>query len=116
MFRLFITIIGFIGSNANAIPLKCASTNNQKCKIRPDITNINSNELFFYPYSVLENKSSGSCNDINDRCAELCVPNVVKNTSLNVFNLMSRTNETCYVSWHDPWAYKCKLDASGCNN
>ena len=114
--RLFSTIIGFIGSNGKAIPLKCVSTNNQKCKTRPDITNINSNEPFFYPFFYLENKCSGSCNDINDRYAESCVPNVVKNTSLSLFNLMSRTNETCYVSWYEPCACKCRLDASGCNN
>ena len=37
----------------------------QECKIRPAIMSINSNEPLFYPYSVLVNKLSGSCNDIN---------------------------------------------------
>ena len=30
--------------------------NNQECKIRPQIVNINSNEPLFYPYSVKMNK------------------------------------------------------------
>ena len=35
--------------------------NNQECKVRPEIININSNEPSFYPYSVKISKCSGSC-------------------------------------------------------
>ena len=52
--------------------------NNQECKIRPKIINYNSNEPSFYPYSIEINKCSGSCNNINDPYAKLCVPDVVK--------------------------------------
>ena len=47
------------------VTLKYVSMSDQECKIRPAIMSINSNEPFFYPYSVLVNKLSGSCNDIN---------------------------------------------------
>ena len=87
----------------------------QKCKVRPAIMNINSNEPVFYPYSVLVNKCNGSCNDINDPYSQLCVFDVVKNISAKVFNLMSRTNETRYVSWHETGGCKCRLDAIVCN-
>ena len=40
-----------------------------------------------------KNKCSGSCNTINDPYAKLCVPDVVKNVNVKVFNLMSRTND-----------------------
>ena len=46
--------------------LKCVSMNNQECKVRSEIININSNEPSFYPYSVKISKCSSSCNDIND--------------------------------------------------
>ena len=59
--------------------LKCVLMNNQECKIRPEIININSNEPSFYPYSILVNKCSGSCDNINDPYAKLCIPDVVKN-------------------------------------
>ena len=39
--------------------------NNQECKVRSVIMNINSNQYLFYPYSILVNKCSRSCNDIN---------------------------------------------------
>ena len=58
--------------------LKWVSVNNQECKIRPEIINYNSNEPSFYPYSIEINKCSGSCNNINDPYAKLCVPDVVK--------------------------------------
>ena len=34
------------------------------------------------------------CNNINDPYAKLCVPDVIKNINVKVFNLISRTNET----------------------
>ena len=40
--------------------LKCASMNNQECKISMEIIIFNSDEPSFYPYSILANKFSGS--------------------------------------------------------
>ena len=56
--------------------LKCVSMNNQECKIIPEIININSNEPLFYPYSIKIEKCSGSCNNINDAYAKICVSDV----------------------------------------
>ena len=36
----------------NANPLKCVSMNNQECKVRSEIININGNEPLFHRYSV----------------------------------------------------------------
>ena len=54
--------------------LKSVSMNNQECKIRSGIIGIKSHEPSFYPHSIC----SGSCNNINDPSATLCVPDVVK--------------------------------------
>ena len=67
--------------------------NNQKCKVRPELISITSNEPSSYPYSVKTSKCSGSCNNINDPYAKLCVPDVSKNMNVKVLNLISRTNE-----------------------
>ena len=74
--------------------LECVSMNKQECKIRTKIIGINNNETLFWPYSIEVNKCSGSCNNINDLYAKLCVPDVVKNINAKVFNLIPRTNET----------------------
>ena len=80
--------------------LKCVSMNNQKCKVRPEIIDININEPLFYHYIVKIRKCCDGCNNINDPYAKLCVPNVVKNINFKVFNLMSKTNETRHIKWH----------------
>ena len=90
--------------------------NNQACKVRPEIVNFNSNEPVFYPFSIKTSKYSGNCNNINDPYAKICVPDAVKVLNVKVFNLMSRTNETRHIEWHETCKYKCRLDASVCNN
>ena len=90
--------------------------NNQECKIRPEIVNVNSDETAFFPFSIKTSKCSGSCNNMNDPFAKLCVPDVVKNINLKVFNLISRTNETRHIKFHETCKYKCRLDASIGNN
>ena len=71
--------------------------NNQGCKVRPQIVNVNSDAPVFFPFSIKTSKCSGSCNNINDPYAKTCVPNVVKNVNVEAFNLMSRTNETRHI-------------------
>ena len=46
----------------------------------------------------------------------MCVPDVVRNINIKVFNLMSRTNETKYIEWHETCKCKRRRDASFCNN
>ena len=67
---------------------------NQEWRVRPEIINVNSNEPMFYPFSIKTSKRSGSCNNINNPYAKICVPDVIKDLNVKVFNLMSRTNET----------------------
>ena len=50
----------------NANSLNCISMKNQECKTKPEIVNINSNNLVFYPFSIKISKCSGNCNNIND--------------------------------------------------
>ena len=94
----------------------CISMNNQECKVRPEIIYVNSDEPAFHPFSIKTSKCSGSCNNINNPYAKMCVPDVVKNLNVKVFNLMSRTTETRHVKWHETCKCKCRLDASVCNN
>ena len=105
MFRFvkqtFVSAMMFFGCNVSSVnSSKCISMNNQECKIRPEIININSNEPLFYPYSIKVNNCSGSCNSINDPYAKFCALDIVKNMNVKVFNLMSRTNEKRHMKWH----------------
>ena len=53
--KCFFTAMTFFNlSNVNS--LECVSMNNQECKIRPEIINLNTNEPLFYPYSIKINR------------------------------------------------------------
>ena len=92
------------------------SMNNQACKARPEIINVNSNNPAFYPFSIKTSKCSENCNNINDPYAKVCVPDVIKNLNVKVFNLMSRTIETGHIRWHETCKCICRLDAIVCHN
>ena len=123
MYKMFVVIkkvihIGslFLSSLVSTTPLSCISMNNQACKVRPEIINVNSNEPVFYPFIIKTSICSGSCSNINDPYAKICVSDSVKDLNVRVFNLMSRTNETRHIKWHETCKCKCRLDASVCNN
>ena len=103
MFFLGLTVLSnFVNANSlNAIQLNCFSMKNQECKTRPQIVNINSNNSIFYPFSIKISKCSGNCNNINNPYAKMCVPDVMKDLNVKVFNLMSRTNKTRFIEWHE---------------
>ena len=83
--------------------------NNQECKVRPKIVNFNGDDPLFFPYSVKTSKCSRNCNNINSPLAKLCVPDVARNLNVKVFNLVSGTNETRLIEWHDTCKCKCRL-------
>ena len=115
--QIFVSTMMFFGCNLSSVnPLECVSMNNQECKVRPEIVNVNSNEPLFYPFSIKTSKCSGSCNNINDPYAKLCVPDAVKNLNIKICNRMSRTNERRHIKWHETCKCQCRLDASFCNN
>ena len=103
-------------NSLNAIPLSCISMNNQESKVRPQTVNANGDGSVFFPYSVKTSNYGGSCNNINNPCAELCVSDVVKNLNVKLSNLVSRTNETRLIQWHETCKCKCRSQHSVCNN
>ena len=87
----------FLSSLVSTTSLNCISMKNQECKVRQEIINVNSNEPVFYSFSIKTSECSGSSNNINDPYAKICVPDVIKDLNVKVFNLMSRTNETRHI-------------------
>ena len=104
--KVFFIGLTILSSFTSVNSLSCISMNNQPCKTRPEIINVNSNNPIFYPFSIKTIKFSGNCNNIN----------VVKDLNVKVFNLMWRTNETRHTKWHETCKCICRLDAFVCNN
>ena len=57
--------------------------------------------LCLFSFRIEASKCSGSCNNINYLYAKICVPDLVKNLNVKVFNLISRTNETRQIEWYE---------------
>ena len=85
---------------------------------RPKILDVNEGvgEALFYPYNVLVNKCTGSCNTLDNPISKICVPNVIKNVNIKVYNFLMMLNETRNVLWHGSCKCVCKLNSSVCNN
>ena len=106
----------FFSSLSSVNSLECISMNNQECKVRPEIVDVSTNNPIFYPFSIMTNKCSGNCNNITDPYARICFPDVVKNLNVKVFNLISLTNETRHIEWHNTCKCMCRFDGIICNN
>ena len=90
---------------------------NQECKTRPQVVNVDSNNPIFYPFSIKTSKCSSNCDNVNNLYAKICVPDVIKDLNVKVFGLMSRTNEARHIEWHETYKCKCRLeDTIVCNN
>ena len=99
LINLLISLFGIIKTKA----LECVSVVNQKCMPRPKILDVNESvgEALFYPYNVLVNKCSRSCDKLDNPMAKLCVPGIVKRVNMQVYNFLMSLNETHNVLWHE---------------
>ena len=114
--QIFISTLMHFGSLSNVNSLECISVKNEERGVRPEIISINNNNRIFYPFSIKTNKCSCNCNNINDPYARICVPNIIKNLNVKVFNLISLTNETRHIKWHKNCKCICRLDGIISNN
>ena len=114
--KLVTTVITFFNLFLGANYLECISMNNQNCRARPKLIDINNNEPVFYPYSIKLNKCNGGCNNINNPYAKLYIPDIVKKVNVKVFNLMSRINKTRQILWHKTCKCVCRLSVAVCNS
>ena len=96
---MFFTGVVFLLTLTVINSLNYISINNQECKKGPQIVNVNGGDPVLFPFSIETSKCSGSCNNINNSLAKLCVPDVVKNFNVEVFNLVSGINETRRREW-----------------
>ena len=75
---MLFVVLTILPNFKNASSLSSISMSNRECKARHEIVNVNSNNPVFYPFSIKTSKCSGSCNNINDPCATICIPDIIK--------------------------------------
>ena len=98
--------------------LECVSVVNKKCMSRPKILNVNEGigEALFYPHNVLVNKCSGSCDTLDNPMSKICVPKIIENVNMKVYNFLMRLNETRNILWHESCKCVCRLNSSVYNS
>ena len=70
---------------------------------RSKILNVNEgiDEALFYPYNVLVNKCSESCDSLDNPMSKIYVPKIIKNVNMKVYNFLMRLNKTRNILWHE---------------
>ena len=54
--KVFLTGLTILSSFTSVNSLSCISMNNQECKVRPQIVNVNSDAPVFFPFSIQTGK------------------------------------------------------------
>ena len=81
-------------SFSRSLLTKCVSLNNEPCMNRPTFIYLNPVELNYHLLMISLYKCSGSCNAIDDLSTKICLPRETKRVNVEVFNMITRTNET----------------------
>ena len=71
MFGIFIALLCF----SKSLAAKYLFLNGEPCKVRPNVIDMNPNELKYYPFMISLNKCTGSCNVLSPK---MCVPKETK--------------------------------------
>ena len=69
-----------------------------------------------YPFSIKVNKCNVNCNNITNPYSGVCVPNVIKNITAKVFDLISWKNKTKQITLLESCKCECRLDPITWNN
>ena len=114
--KCFFKGLTFLSTLTSVNLLSYISMNNKECKVKSQVFNVNGDDPMFFPFNIKITKCSGSCNNVSNPCAKLCVPDVVKILNVKVLNLVSGTNETRRIEWHETCKCKSRFNSSVCNN
>ena len=86
MFNLIKKIILLIISIPSAFGY-CLLLKNQECAVRKGITE---NDYMTFPYKIEVDRCIGSCNDKDNPYFKFCLPDSIKNISINSFDIISK--------------------------
>ena len=68
-----------------------------------------------FPYKISINKCVGSFNNITNPHSRRCIPDIVKNVTVKMFDLMNLENKTKQKEFHESCNYVCRINSSVCS-
>ena len=84
--------------------------NNQTCMVRPTLIDLNPNELYYYPFTIIMVRCDGSCCTFKDPGGIISVPNKMEDINLKVFNIIYEINESRTFEKHISCECRCEFD------
>ena len=111
MFR-FIENILILVLTSTVHSLKCISLKNEECNVRKVIAD---NNYMTFSYKIKVDKCVGSCNDVKNPYFKVYSPDIVKNGSVKVFDLISQQSSFRNITFHESCKCGCLLDESSSN-
>ena len=64
---------------------KCMSLNNEQCKIRLTLIDLNTAELRYYSFMITLSKCNGICNTVSEISGKTCDPTKTEDVSFSLF-------------------------------
>ena len=105
MFSLFIVLLGF----SIFLVTKCLFLYDEPCMVRSTLTDMNPNELKYYPSMISLNKCTG-------RSRKICVSKETKDISVKAFNMITNKDEAKAMTEHISCDCKCKFNSTTFNS
>ena len=106
----FTVLLSFRGSLAT----KFMALNNEPCMTRPTVVDLNPVELKYYSFMISLDKSSGSCNSVDDLSTKICILIKTKDVNVKVFNMITNRKEAKIMVKHISCDCKCKCNIDKC--
>ena len=69
-----------------------------------------------YPFVANLGGCNGICNTLDDLSSRIWTPNKTEDVNLNVFNMITRINESKAIPKHISCDCRCKFDGGKCNS
>ena len=68
-----------------------------------------------FPYKIEIGRCVGSCNNVSNPHSKVCIPDIVKNVTVKMFDLMNLENTTKQVKFRESCKCVCKINSSVCS-
>ena len=91
----------------------CFLLKDQECSVKKIMIN---DDYMTFPYNIKVDRCTGNCNNITNPYSRVCLPDITKNVTVRVFNLISQQNEMKEISFHKSCKCDCLLNETVCNN
>ena len=82
--------------------------------VRSFLIDLNRDGLNYYPFMIILDKSSGSCNSVDDLSRRICAPSKTKDINVKVIQMITNKNEAKTLVKHISCSCKCKFDSTAC--